>query len=138
MTVAQSSIVTAWFKGKELSFAFGLNLSVARVGSFINGPAMSIISQNSSVGLALFVGFLICCFSLITAIVLVSIDAWAEKKDNTKVILSDDEKFKLSDLKEFKSLPFWLVTTSCVVIYMVVFVYIANGAEMLENRFGYT
>lgn len=38
MTVAQSAIVTAWFKGAELAFAFGINLSVARVGSFINGP----------------------------------------------------------------------------------------------------
>ena len=46
MTVAQSSIVTAWFKGKELSFAFGINLSVARIGSFINGPVEASVSTN--------------------------------------------------------------------------------------------
>lgn len=138
MTVAQSSIVTVWFKGKELAFAFGLNLSVARVGSFINGPVESIVSTNKSVGFALLIGFFICIFSLCTSIVLVCIDRWAEKKDNVKVELSDDEKFKWSDLKKFNTLPYWLVTVSCVIIYMVIFIYIGNGAEMLQNRFGFT
>ena len=130
--------MTAWFKGAELSFAFGLNLSVARVGSAINGPVMGIVSTNSSVGTALLVGFFVCIFSLVTAIVLVLIDRWAEKKDDVKVELSDDDKFKLSDLKLFKTLPFWLVTASCVLIYMVVFIYIQNAAQMLEDRFGFT
>ena len=138
MTVAQSAIVTAWFKGKELSFAFGLNLSVARVGAFINGPTVAAISDSKSVGMALFVGFLICLFSLFMAVVLVLIDRWAEKKDNLKAELSDEDKFKLKDLLEFKTLPFWLVTTSCVIIYMVIFVYIGNGADMLQKRFGFT
>jgi MFS family permease len=37
MQVAQSSIISLWFKGKELAFALGLNLSIARLGSVING-----------------------------------------------------------------------------------------------------
>lgn len=37
MTVAQSTIVSQWFKGKELAFAFGLNLSISRLGSTLNG-----------------------------------------------------------------------------------------------------
>jgi MFS family permease len=40
MIVAITTIVARWFKGKELSFAFGLNLTVARLGSFLalNSP----------------------------------------------------------------------------------------------------
>jgi hypothetical protein len=37
MGVAQSSIVSVWFKGKELAFALGLNLSISRLGSVVNG-----------------------------------------------------------------------------------------------------
>lgn len=37
MQVAQSSIISLWFKGKELAFALGLNLSIGRLGSVING-----------------------------------------------------------------------------------------------------
>ena len=99
MTVAQSAIVSAWFQGKELSFAFGINLSVARIGSSINGPVETTIADNSSVGTALLVGFFICCFSLVMAFLLVWIDAWAAKKDNINTALSDEDKFKMSDLK---------------------------------------
>ena len=137
MTVSQSAIVSAWFQGKELSFAFGVNLSVARIGSSINGPVETQIANNSSIGLALLVGFFICLFSLCTAFLLVAIDAWAEKKDGVSAALSDEDKFKFSDLREFNRLPFWLVTASCVIIYMVIFPYIQYAPDMLEERYGF-
>ena len=99
MTVAQSAIVSSWFAGKELSFAFGINLSVARIGSSINGPVETILADNVSVGFALLVGFFICVFSLIMAFLLVGIDYWAAKKDGVSLTISEDEKFKFSDLK---------------------------------------
>ena len=34
MIVAVTTALAKWFKGKELSFAFGLNLTIARLGSF--------------------------------------------------------------------------------------------------------
>ena len=131
MTVAQSAIVSAWFQGRELAFAFGINLSVARIGSSINGPVETALADDYNVGFALLVGFFICCFSLIMAFLLVWIDAWAAKKDGVKLEISDDEKFKLSDLKEFNRLPFWLVTFSCVIIYMVIFPYVQYSSDML-------
>jgi len=41
MIVAITTIIARWFKGKQLSFAFGLNLTVARLGSFLalNSPS---------------------------------------------------------------------------------------------------
>ena len=137
MTVAQSAIVSSWFQGSELSFAFGINLSVARIGSSINGPVEEALARSEGVGFALLVGFFICCFSLVMAFLLVWIDWWAAKKDDIKVEISEDEKFKLADLKEFNRLPFWLVTMSCVIIYMVIFVYVQFTPDMLEDRFGF-
>ena len=72
---------------------------MARIGSSINGPVETSIADNSSVGTALLVGFFICCFSLVMAFLLVWIDAWAAKKDNINTALSDEDKFKMSDLK---------------------------------------
>jgi hypothetical protein len=37
MSVAQSAIVSVWFKGKELNLAMGLNISIARLASVANG-----------------------------------------------------------------------------------------------------
>lgn len=41
MIVAVTTALAQWFKGKELSFAFGLNLTLARLGSFaaLNSPS---------------------------------------------------------------------------------------------------
>ena len=92
------------------------------------------------VGLALLVGFGVCIFSLFMALLLAFIDYWAEKKDGVKVELSEDEKFKMEDLKGFCSkerIPYWLVTGSCVAIYMVVFIYISNSTTMLETQYGF-
>lgn len=116
--------MSSWFAGKELSFAFGINLSVARIGSSINGPVETYLADNVSVGFALLVGFFICCFSLVMGFLLVGIDIWAAKKDDVKIVISEDEKFKFSDLKKFNGLPFWLVTMSCVTLYMVIFPYV--------------
>ena len=99
MSVAQSAIVSSWFQGKELSFAFGINLSVARVGSSINGPVMTTVSQSQGVGCALLVGFFVCCFSILMALMLVWIDVWAAKKDGVTASVSEEEKFKFSDLR---------------------------------------
>ena len=124
MYVAQSAIISSWFRGKELSFAFGMNLSFGRLSASLNGPIETAAYGFDGVGFALLVGFIICCFSLIMAFLLVWIDSWAAKKDNIQVTIGEDEKFRVKDLRHFKVLPFWLVTTSCLFIYMVIFPYV--------------
>ena len=96
MTVGQSAIIANWFKGKELNFAFGLNLSVARLGSTINGPVENAAATAHSVGYGLMIGFGICIFSLCVSFCLVSIDYWAEKKDNVIVEKDPNDNFKWS------------------------------------------
>mmetsp|Transcript_15578 Transcript_15578/g.10948 ORF Transcript_15578/g.10948 Transcript_15578/m.10948 type:complete len:128 (-) Transcript_15578:810-1193(-) len=124
MTVAQSTIVSQWFKGKELAFAFGLNLSISRLGSTLNGLIEPTYAAAHGLGGAVFFGFGVCCFSLLSAIGLVSVDSYADKKDgNSSAKLSDEDKFQWSDIKSFK-LPFWLITASCVFVYMSIFPYI--------------
>lgn len=73
MSVAQSAIVSKWFKGKELSMALGLNISFSRLGSVVNGiivPQIYNADHTDKLGLALLVGFFVCVFSLVCAILL--------------------------------------------------------------------
>ena len=125
MSVAQSSIVSIWFKGGELNFALGANVSISRLGSVLNSNILPSLYANHGLGNALAVGFAICCFSLICAFVLVFLDKLAEKinPNSEKAVLGDDEKFKLSEIYQFKT-PFWLLTGSYVVTSRSVFPYI--------------
>ena len=137
MTVGQSAIVSSWFKGNELNFAFGLRLSVARLGATINGPVENWASDAYSVGFGLMIGFGICVLSLIFALCLVIVDYWAEKKDKVEVAKDPNDQFSWKEIGNF-SLPFWLITGSCVAIYMITSVYIENSEDMLRAKFGFT
>ena len=62
--------MSKWFKGKELAMALGLNISISRLGSVINGVVIPKIYNDEhmdNLGLALLVGFFVCIFSLICA-----------------------------------------------------------------------
>lgn len=72
--VAQSTLLASWFKGKEVAFAMGLNLSVSRMGSVINDYLSPYIYTNYSLPDVLWVGFVACVVSLLAAIFLVVID----------------------------------------------------------------
>lgn len=139
MSVAQSAIISNWFKGKELSFAFGFNLCIARLGSVLNGIFISRIVENhdNTIGFALYVGFIVCLVSLSCAVCLSVIDKYADTKDGNAVKLGEEDKFKWSDLKEF-NLNFWLIVASCVFVYMSIFPYIQNAEGLMEQKFGFS
>jgi len=81
MNVAQSAIVSVWFKGKELAFALGVNMSISRLGSVANAAIVPSVYDSNGLGAALMVGFVICVFSLLNAIGLVALDKKAEKQN---------------------------------------------------------
>lgn len=138
MSVAQSAIVSVWFKGKELAFALGVNLSISRLGSVVNGATVPAMTNDESMTFAYLVGGMICVFSLGNAVGLVSLDKWAEKKNPNaeKAALTDEDKFKFSDLKKFR-LAFWLLTGSCVVTYMSVFPYLQIVSDVLKTKYNF-
>lgn len=142
MSVAQSSIISVWFKGKELAFALGLNLSVARLGSVINGDVVPAVYDSNGLGMALGVGFVLCIFSLVNGIGMAYVDRRAEEIDKERLgevetaAVNEDDKFKWSDLTEF-GVQFWLLTGSCVLTYMSVFPYIQNASNLLQTKYGF-
>jgi len=64
-----------------MAFALGLNLSIARLGSVINGIIVPQVYGSSGLGAALGVGFIICLFSLANAVGMASLDRRAENKN---------------------------------------------------------
>jgi nitrate/nitrite transporter NarK len=138
MGVAQSAIVSAWFKGKEMAFALGINLSIARLGSVINAALVPSVYDSSGLGMALTVGFAVCIFSLANAFGLVALDKKAEKSNSNAQAaeVSEDDKFKWSDIYSFNS-SFWLLTGSCVITYMTIFPYLQIASDLLQQKYGF-
>lgn len=73
LSVAQSAIVSIWFKGKELAMALGMNISFSRLGSVINGlilPQVYNDDHPGNLGLAFLIGLGVCIFSFVCGVCL--------------------------------------------------------------------
>ncbi|KAI9359596.1 major facilitator superfamily domain-containing protein [Zopfochytrium polystomum] len=74
LSVAQTRLTTKWFKGKELAFALGVNLSVARLGSVFNDFLSPYLGIYVSIPFSVWFGFIFCLLSLVCGLILNHID----------------------------------------------------------------
>uniref|UniRef100_A0A8D1YII1 Lysosomal dipeptide transporter MFSD1 n=1 Tax=Sus scrofa TaxID=9823 RepID=A0A8D1YII1_PIG len=135
LAVAQNTYAVSWFKGKELNLVFGLQLSMARIGSTVNMNLMGWLyskveaslgsAGHTTLGVTLLIGGITCILSLVCALALAYLDQRAERilhKEQGKT----GEVIKLTDVKDF-SLPLWLIFIICVCYYVAVFPFIGLG-----------
>ena len=121
MIVAVTTALGQWFVGRQLGFAFGINLSIARAGSYAAdlSPtwAKSYYDQGWQPPLWLAAGF--CLVSLVGAAVYFGLERWADGRYTlTQPAPSDRVSFK--DIWRFDR-SFWYVIGLCVTFYSVVF-----------------
>lgn len=146
LAVAQNTYAVSWFKGKELNLVFGLQLSMARVGSTVNMNIMGWVydqmhslvgsTGHTTLGAALMIAGVTCLFSLFCALVLGFLDRRAEKILN-KEQGRTGEVIKLTDVKDF---PFslWLIFIICVAYYAAVFPFIGLGQVFFIEKFNFS
>ncbi|EGR34415.1 major facilitator superfamily domain protein [Ichthyophthirius multifiliis] len=137
LSVTQSAIVSQWFKGKEISLALGLNISIARLGSVIGSflfPALYNI--NKDLFSPLLVGAIFCVFSWLCGCVLNFLDKKADQQEGKQQVkISDQDRIKLSDFKEL-NIQFWLLCISCVFTYMCFFPFMQFVQGQISDQFG--
>lgn len=120
LIVAITTALAKWFKGKELSFAFGLNLTVARLGSVAadNSP-----SWGKSFYLnwqdPLFLAVIISLACIIGGIVYWLLEHNAENKYQLGHA-GETDKFAFKELFGFTK-SFWFIVALCVTFYSAIF-----------------
>ena len=120
LIVAVTTILARWFKGKELSFAFGINLTIARLGSFaaLNSPTWAkayFVNWQLPMFIALIAGII----SVVSVIIYIGLDRNAEKKYSLRKV-SETDKIVFTDIFKF-NLSFWYITLLCVTFYSAIF-----------------
>lgn len=73
-TVANSALLADWFKGKELALAFGINLSISKLGSVINNLLSPILTDKVDIAFALWFGAILCGFGVVCVLLVFPID----------------------------------------------------------------
>ncbi len=132
--VVQSKIIAKWFIGRELALAFGVNLSICRLGTWfsymsINGLTNRFGSWNSALW---FVAILMAVsFSVFMAY------AVMDRRMSLRVKI-EEEKSERIDFREIFRLPksFWLISLLCVTFYSAVFPFQQFAPQIFKARFG--
>ncbi len=120
LIVAITTALAKWFKGKELSFAMGLNLTIARLGSVAADNSRSwasglFTSWQPPLFLAAGIGILCVLSGLVYA--------WLERRAENRFALGrggTPDKLVFSDLVRFRA-SYWWVVGLCVTFYSVIF-----------------
>ena len=86
-SVGNSAIVAEWFENKELAFAFGFNLSIARMGSVITNFVSPTLALHGGVVLAAWFGSILLGLGVLSVALMIPIDTAA-----VAAVASDNEK----------------------------------------------
>jgi len=120
LIVAVTTAIAKWFRGKELSFAFGVNLTIARLGSFaaLNSPSWAAGLYDSwRLPLLISVGAGVVC-------VAGAILYWTlEDRSVRQYDLGDagsTDKLVFADLFKFGT-SFWYIVALCITFYSAIF-----------------
>ncbi len=119
LNVAVTTALARWFRGKELSFAFGLNLTASRLGTFaaLNSPTWARSAYaNWRTPWLIAVAFSALC--VVGAAIYWAMEQWAEKNYHLGDISTEKVVFK--DLWKF-GVSYWLIVALCIVFYSAIF-----------------
>lgn len=137
MIVAVTAVLGHWFRGRQLGFAFGVNLAIARAGSYAAdlSPTWAGWAYDSGwrAPLLIAVGFAVISFGAAAAY-------WAiEASAARRYALPQSraaETFVWSDLVRFDR-SYWYIVGLCVTFYSVIFPFRSTFAiEYFQNAQG--
>jgi predicted MFS family arabinose efflux permease len=119
LNVAVTTALARWFRGKELSFAFGLNLTASRLGTFaaLNSPTWA-RAAYAHWRTPFLIAVAFSALSLVGAIIYWFLEVWAEKNYSLGKVSTD--KVVFADLWKF-GVSYWLIVSLCIVFYSAIF-----------------
>ena len=135
LIVAVTTVVAKWFRGKELSFAFGINLTIARLGSFaaLNSPTWAEpFYDHWQRPLLITVAFGVVCVA--GAILYGTLETSAARKYQIGAAQATD-KVVLKDLLLFGT-SYWLIVALCVTFYSAIFPFQTFAVKFFMDAHG--
>ncbi|MEE8572676.1 MAG: MFS transporter [Gemmatimonadota bacterium] len=127
--------IARWFKGRELSFAFGVNLTIARMGSYLalNSPTWA-RGAYENWQWPLFITVAFATFCVVGPLVYWVLESHAEKRyDLGKV--GDTDKVEWGDLFSFGRSYIWVVLL-CVTFYSAIFPFQTFAIKFFQDTHG--
>jgi len=135
LVVAQSAMLARWFRNKEMAMAFGVQLTVSRLGSLFAFNTGELFTKNfGTYRAALLAAVCACGLSLLGNIGYIILDKRGEKALNLRNESAGD-KIVFKDIKEFRP-TFWFITALCFTFYAAVFPFQSLATDFFHTKWG--
>jgi len=135
LIAVQSAIISRWFKGKEMALAFGIALTISRVGTLFSFNTEALIARYfGSYRVALWAAAGFCLVSVLCNLVYNAMDLHGEKVLALPRPGAGD-KIVFSDVRKFTS-SYWFVVLLCVTFYSAIFPFTALATDMFHDKWG--
>jgi len=127
-----NKVIARWFKGKELGFAYGLNITVMRLGTILAlNTSAQIADATGTWRWSIWTGTIIMFVSFFLFLVYLLMD-----KDADKLIKAGtEEKIVVGDVWKLSS-AFWFISMLCVTFYSAIFPFTNHAPRFLQMKFG--
>lgn len=137
LIVAVTTALAKWFRGKELSFAFGVNLTIARLGSFaaLNSPSWA-KGLYVDWQYPLLLSVAAATFCITGALAYAYLDSRAESQYELGSEGSTD-KLVWGDLLKF-STSYWYIVALCITFYSAIFPFQTFAVKFFIEAHGTT
>ncbi|MCC5870307.1 MAG: MFS transporter [Gammaproteobacteria bacterium] len=135
LIVAATTVLAKWFKGKELSFAFGMNLSISRLGSASADWSTSFASPlYTNWQDPLWLATAVAGISVTAAILYWVLERRAEGRIDLGAA-AVAEKLEFRRMYAF-SRSYWYIVALCVVFYATVFPFRTFAIDYFQQAHG--
>jgi MFS family permease len=132
LIVAQSAIAARWFTGKELAMAFGITLTIARLGTIFSFNTEALLATRLGWRGALWIAAALCLFSLLCNWIYTLMDRHAEPVLKLPEAGAGD-KITWSDVGKFRP-SYWYAVAICFTFYSAIFPFTALATDFFHDK----
>jgi MFS family permease len=134
LIVAQSAIIARWFKGKELALAFGIALTICRLGTLFSFNTEELLANRFGWRNALWIAAGLCLASMVCNWIYTLMDRHAEPILQLPEAGSGD-KITWGDIGKFRH-SYWFAVGICVAFYSAIFPFTALSTDFFHDKWG--
>jgi MFS family permease len=137
LIVAVTTAIAKWFRGKELSFAFGVNLTIARLGSFaaLNSPTWA-TQLYESWRWPLLISVTMGVVAVLAAVVYWGLESRAQARYDLGEA-SETERVRFTEVFNFSG-SYWFVVALCITFYSAIFPFQTFAVKFFMEAHGTT
>jgi MFS family permease len=127
-------VIARWFKGKEFGFAYGLKVSIIRLGSILAlNSSAQVANLTGSWRWSIWIGTIVMFISCILFLLYLTIDKDVDKS----IEAGKEEKIVFQEVWKLKP-AFWFICLLCMTSYGAILPFGNHSPRFLQKKFGFS